>query len=50
MRRIEVLVRKDVRDDLMGVFGTEGVDEILEAAERYAADIERALNRRERHS
>ena len=50
MRRVHVLVRNEDRDDLMGVYGNEGFKQILEAATRYAADIERELNRRERKS
>lgn len=50
MRRVEILVRNEVRDDLMGVFGREGTEEIIEAAKRCAADIERELHRQEGHS
>ena len=50
MSNVKVVVRGEVRDDLVGVFGNEGIKEILEAAKNYAADIERELSRREPHS
>jgi hypothetical protein len=50
MSRVGILVRHEVRDDLVRVFGKEGTKEIIQAARKYAADIERELHRQQDHS